>query len=107
MDLPETGAGGWPKAVFLIASAPREVSMREQIEQALDKIRPALQRDGGDIELVDVEEGKQEVPKGEPGEIIIKSPLIMKEYWNNAEETAGQIKDGWLYTGDLYTIQSG
>ena len=30
--------------------------MREQIEQALDKIRPALQRDGGDIELVDVEE---------------------------------------------------
>ena len=30
--------------------------MREQIQQALDKIRPALQRDGGDIELVDVEE---------------------------------------------------
>ena len=30
--------------------------MKEQIEQALDKIRPALQRDGGDIELVGVEE---------------------------------------------------
>jgi Fe-S cluster biogenesis protein NfuA len=30
--------------------------MKEQIEEALDKIRPALQRDGGDIELVDVEE---------------------------------------------------
>ena len=30
--------------------------MREQIEQALAKIRPALQRDGGDIELVEVEE---------------------------------------------------
>ena len=30
--------------------------MKEQIEQALEKIRPALQRDGGDIELVDVEE---------------------------------------------------
>ena len=30
--------------------------MKEQIEQALDKIRPALQRDGGDIELIDVEE---------------------------------------------------
>jgi Fe-S cluster biogenesis protein NfuA len=30
--------------------------MREQIENALEKIRPALQRDGGDIELVDVEE---------------------------------------------------
>ena len=30
--------------------------MKEQIEQALEKIRPALQRDGGDIELVEVEE---------------------------------------------------
>ena len=30
--------------------------MKEQIEQALDKIRPALQRDGGDIELVEIEE---------------------------------------------------
>ncbi len=31
--------------------------MKEQIEQAIQKIRPALQRDGGDIELVDVNEG--------------------------------------------------
>ena len=30
--------------------------MREQVENALEKIRPALQRDGGDIELVDVED---------------------------------------------------
>ena len=54
-----------------------------------------------DVKLVDVEEGKEEVPQGEPGEIIIKSPLIMKEYWGNPEETAGQIKNGWLYTGDI------
>ena len=31
--------------------------MKEKVEQALDKIRPALQADGGDVELVDVEEG--------------------------------------------------
>ncbi len=28
--------------------------MKDQIEKALDKIRPALQRDGGDVELVEV-----------------------------------------------------
>ena len=28
--------------------------MKEKVEQALEKIRPALQRDGGDVELVDV-----------------------------------------------------
>jgi long-chain acyl-CoA synthetase len=54
-----------------------------------------------DVRLVDIQEGKEEVPQGQPGEIIIKSPLIMKEYWNNPQETAGQLKDGWLYTGDI------
>jgi Fe-S cluster biogenesis protein NfuA len=34
----------------------QEDKMREQIENALEKIRPALQRDGGDIELVEVED---------------------------------------------------
>jgi long-chain acyl-CoA synthetase len=54
-----------------------------------------------DVRLVDLKEGKEEVDQGQPGEIIIKSPLIMKEYWNNPQETAGQLKDGWLYTGDI------
>lgn len=31
--------------------------MREQVAEAINKIRPMLQRDGGDVELVDVEEG--------------------------------------------------
>ncbi|OGP72948.1 MAG: hypothetical protein A2V86_09410 [Deltaproteobacteria bacterium RBG_16_49_23] len=31
--------------------------MRESVEKALEKIRPALQADGGDIELIDVVEG--------------------------------------------------
>jgi long-chain acyl-CoA synthetase len=54
-----------------------------------------------DVRLVDLQEGTTDVPQGEPGEIIMKGPLIMKEYWNNPKETAGQIKDGWLYTGDI------
>ncbi|MDD5170197.1 MAG: long-chain fatty acid--CoA ligase [Syntrophales bacterium] len=54
-----------------------------------------------DVKLVDVEGGTEEVPQGQPGEIIMKGPLIMQGYWNNPEETAGQLKDGWLYTGDI------
>jgi len=54
-----------------------------------------------DIRIVDVELGVKEVKPGEPGELLIRSPLIMKEYYGNPEETAGQIKAGWLSTGDI------
>ncbi len=54
-----------------------------------------------DVRFVDVEEGNHEVARGEPGEIVIRSPLVMQGYWDNPEETAGQLKDGWLHTGDI------
>lgn len=38
---------------------------------------------------------------GEPGEIIMRSPGIMKEYWRNPEETAKAMRGGWLYSGDI------
>jgi long-chain acyl-CoA synthetase len=47
-----------------------------------------------DVRLVDIDKGVEDVPQGEPGEIIMKGPLIMKEYWNNPEETANQLRDG-------------
>ncbi len=56
---------------------------------------------GADIKLVDVDNGQDEVPPGSPGEIIIKAPYVMSGYWNSPEETAKQLKDGWLYTGDI------
>ena len=56
-----------------------------------------------DVRLVDVENGETDVPDGQPGEIIMKGPVIMQGYWNNPSETAGQLKDGWLYTGDIAT----
>lgn len=56
-----------------------------------------------DIRIVDVRTD-QDLPVGEPGELLIKSPLVMKEYWNNPEETARQLKDGWLRTGDIAYI---
>ncbi|MBU2262495.1 MAG: long-chain fatty acid--CoA ligase [Proteobacteria bacterium] len=54
-----------------------------------------------DVRLVDVESGTEDVKPGEPGEIVMKGPLIMQGYWNNPAETAGQIRDGWLHTGDI------
>jgi long-chain acyl-CoA synthetase len=54
-----------------------------------------------EIKLVNIEDYTKIVPFGEPGEIMIKGPQIMKGYWNKPEATENQIKDGWLLTGDI------
>jgi long-chain acyl-CoA synthetase len=54
--------------------------------------------------LVDVDEAEKEVPIGERGEIAIRGPQVMQGYRNMPEETALTIKDGWLHTGDIATM---
>lgn len=41
---------------------------------------------------------------GEPGEILMRSPGMMQGYWGNPEETAKTIRDGWLHSGDIGTL---
>jgi len=49
-----------------------------------------------------------ELPIGREGEIIIRSPSLMKGYWNKPEQTAETLRDGWVYTGDVgYVDQDG
>jgi long-chain acyl-CoA synthetase len=54
-----------------------------------------------DARIVDVETGARELPIGEPGELVIQGPQVMKGYWNMPEETAEVLRDGWLHTGDV------
>ena len=54
-----------------------------------------------DSRVVDVETGLVEMPVGEPGELIVKGPQVMKGYLNMPEETVDALRDGWLYTGDM------
>lgn len=54
--------------------------------------------------IVDQEHGEEVVEDGQPGEIICRGECVMKEYWNNPEETAHMVRDGWLYTGDIGRI---
>ena len=56
-------------------------------------------REGIDLAVRD-EEGN-ELPLGEVGEVTLRSPAVMSEYWKDPDATAVAIRDGWLYTQDL------
>ncbi|MBN2078482.1 MAG: AMP-binding protein, partial [Spirochaetes bacterium] len=55
------------------------------------------------VKLIDPETGEPTKP-GEPGEIVITGPQIMKGYYNKSDETANAVRNGWMHTGDVATM---
>ena len=56
------------------------------------------------LEIKVVDEKHEEVPVGQIGELLLKSPANMRCYLNRPEDTAQTLRDGWLSTGDLAKI---
>lgn len=54
-----------------------------------------------DVELKIFDTDDNELPAGETGEIVTRSDLVMKGYWQNPKATAETLKNGWLHTGDV------
>lgn len=60
-----------------------------------------------EIEVRVVQEDGRVVEPGRVGEVIARGPTITPGYWRQAEETAAAIRNGWLRTGDLATVDRG
>jgi long-chain acyl-CoA synthetase len=62
-----------------------------------------------EVRITDAETGLGVLPRGQIGEIVVRSPQTMQGYWQRPEQTADTIREGpvpgsgerWLYTGDL------
>ncbi len=59
---------------------------------------------GTNARIVDMEGGSLTLPPGKMGELVIQGPQVMEGYWRRPDETASALRNGWLYTGDLATM---
>jgi long-chain acyl-CoA synthetase len=54
--------------------------------------------------IISLEDEKTVLGPDEQGELVIRSPNVMRGYHNMPTETANSLRDGWLYTGDIATM---
>jgi long-chain acyl-CoA synthetase len=58
------------------------------------------------VEMKVVDDDGQDLPSGEPGEIVIRGENVMRGYWNRPDATAEAVRDGWFHTGDIATVDT-
>jgi long-chain acyl-CoA synthetase len=66
----------------------------------IDSVGQALP--GNEIRILPREPGED----ASDGEVLVRGPVVMQEYFNRPDATAAALRDGWLYTGDLGTLDS-
>ena len=116
--------------VCIAGSAPMPVEMIRQFEEAfgariiegyglseaspITHLTPArglrkvgsigLPLPGTEAQIVDMEVGAVPLAPGKVGELVVRGPQVMAGYWNNPDESAGTLRNGWLYTGDIASM---
>ncbi len=56
------------------------------------------------VKITALDDPDKEMPLGEEGELAVKGPQVAEGYYNMAEETQNTFRNGWLYTGDVATM---
>jgi long-chain acyl-CoA synthetase len=67
-------------------------------------ISAGVARTGVAVKVVD--DKGYDLPNGEIGEIVTRSDCVMKGYWHNDDANARAMRDGWLWTGDVGTMDA-
>ncbi|MFE4574400.1 class I adenylate-forming enzyme family protein [Streptomyces chartreusis] len=69
------------------------------------ELRRTVGRPAVEVRIRDLDDD-HDLPPGEIGEVCVRSPSTMLGYWGEPELTAATIRDGWVHTGDLGSIDA-
>lgn len=82
------------------------VSFQSATDDPLDKRVATVGRVQPHLECKVVDATGDIVPRGETGELCTRGYSVMQGYWDDDERTREAIRDGWMHTGDLATIDA-
>jgi acyl-CoA synthetase (AMP-forming)/AMP-acid ligase II len=94
------GQGEAPMTITGLSKAMHADTAHPRYEERLASA--GLARTGCEFRIVDPD--GRELPTGEVGEITTRSDVVMRGYWANPEATASALRDGWLWTGDMGSV---
>ncbi|MDT3701060.1 MAG: long-chain-fatty-acid--CoA ligase [Thermincola sp.] len=102
------GSYGQTEATPVITNSTLKTHLldRDPAERHLWQVKAGLPMPGLELRVVD-ENGNEILHNGEDtGEVIVRGETVMLGYWRDPEATAAAIRDGWLHTGDVATVDS-
>jgi fatty-acyl-CoA synthase len=82
------------------------VSFQSSTTDALERRVTTVGRIQPCLEAKVIDQSGQIVPRGETGELCVRGYSVMRGYWDDPVRTAEVIKDGWMRTGDLATLDN-
>jgi acyl-CoA synthetase (AMP-forming)/AMP-acid ligase II len=98
-----TQSYGQAEALMAISRLPADEHILEGSEKEVGRLASAgWPYSTNEVRIVDPQD--KEVKRGEIGEIVVRGKIVMKGYWQKPEATAEALKDGWIHTGDLGTM---
>ena len=88
--------------------APMTITSLRRSDHALrdDAILGSVGWSRTGVEVAIVDDKGSALPIDEVGEVVCRGDVVMSGYWNNPEASAEALRDGWLYTGDMGSLDA-